>query len=92
MTIVASCIYGLGLMGCCNLNYVIMNEVGNKRFRQKAILVLMVSWAFFEIVSALCFYLIKNWKVIYLVFVLIPALIQVILNFFMPETPKYLLS
>ena len=79
-------------MGCAILNIVILNEISTDEFRQSSISILMMFWGLFEIFVALIFYLVKDWKTIYIVFVIIPALIFNITNFYMTETPRFMVA
>ena len=52
----------------------------------------MVVFGAAEISCALFYYLIDNWRIVWIVFAAVPAIIGLILSFFIYETPKFYLT
>ena len=49
-------------------------------------------WSFIEIVGAVLYYFITDWKTIQLYFILLPSIIGLGLCYLIHETPKYYFS
>ena len=52
----------------------------------------MVVFGAAEISCALFYYLIDNWRYVWIAFAAIPAIIGLILSFFIYETPKFYIT
>ena len=73
-------IAGLGTNGAYNLCFVMLNETSGNLFRQKASMGLMIFWGAGEIACAFFYYLINNWRYVWICFAAFPAITAFILS------------
>ena len=53
---------------------------------------ILIVWSLTEILLAIAFYFIENWRVIQLWFIVFPSIIVLIFSVFVLETPKFYFS
>jgi MFS family permease len=92
MFIVFTIIAGFGVNGAFNVCFVILNEACGNSFRQKASIALLIVFALTEIFCAVIFYLMYNWRELYIIFTAVPSVAAFILCFWIYETPKFYLT
>ena len=71
---------------------VILNEICSTKLRQIYTLAILIVWSLTEILLAIAFYFIENWRVIQLWFIVFPSIIVLIFSVFVLETPKFYFS
>ena len=69
-----------------------INEIGDKNYQSKSVMILCLSWDVFSILAVILSYILVKWRVIIEFIVGIPCAIFLVLFIFIKESPLYLLS
>jgi MFS transporter, OCT family, solute carrier family 22 (organic cation transporter), member 1 len=91
--LIAITIGGVATSGFETLIYVYTSEVSGGRFRNFSVVTLGFVWAVAQVLTSPLFYIISEWRAIFIGVIAIPFLISLIPTyFFIFETPRYLVS
>ena len=89
---------GLFLSGCgsdaaVNICFFFFGEVVGDKKRQKYSVFVQIFWTLGAMLLTLLFFLIDNWRLNWIIVVVIPALIKMfLLLFYIEETPQFLIK
>ena len=84
---------GWSLTGLEITTLVYVSEIGGDRFRKFSLSILMIGWAFAQIIFPSVIYFVNNWRITFIFVIGVPLIIlSIIGNFILDETPRYLVS
>lgn len=84
---------GFGIETCFNLGLYFVSEVLDNRRRQQIGVFIQGIFCVGGLLTVFIFYLLKDWRIIFIVFCLIPLVICLAFNiFFVKETPQFLIK
>ena len=84
---------GFGIETCFNLGLYFVSELLENRRRQRIAVFIQGIFCVGGLFTVLIFYLLKDWKIIFIVFCLIPLVACLAFNiFFVKETPQFLIK
>lgn len=74
-------IVGFGLESAFNMGFFFFTETLEDRYRQKAGIITQTAYCLGALTIILLFFIFKNWKIIFWIFIFTPTLISTILSF-----------
>lgn len=84
---------GWSLTGLEITSVVYVSEIGGERFRKFSLSILMLGWAFAQIVFPSIFYFVNNWRLVFIFVMGVPLILLSLISYFiLDETPRFLVS